>query len=102
MSFKKLFSIFIISISFSQSDVQYIDGVAAVIEDHIILKSDLIQMVNMTAIQNRIDPRLNPDAFIQLQNSVVQSMIDQKIMLEMAELDSTVIESNSAISSMIF
>ena len=92
MSFKKLFSIFIISILFSQSNVQYIDGVAAVIEDHIILKSDLIQMVNMTAIQNRIDPRLNPDAFIQLQNSVVQSMIDQKIMLEMAELDSITVE----------
>ena len=36
-------------------DVQYIDGVAAIVEDHIILKSDLIQMVNMAAIQNKID-----------------------------------------------
>lgn len=92
MTFKKLFSICIISISLSQSDVQFIDGVAAVVENHIILKSDLAQMVNMTAIQNRIDPRTNPDDFIQLQNTIVQSMVDQKIMLEMAAIDSIVVE----------
>lgn len=92
MTFKKLFSICIISISLSQSDVQFIDGVAAVVENHIILKSDLAQMVNMTAIQNRIDPRTNPDVFIQLQNTIIQSMVDQKIMLEMAAIDSIVVE----------
>jgi len=92
MTFKKLFSICIISISLSQGDVQFIDGVAAVVENHIILKSDLAQMVNMTAIQNRIDPRTNPDVFIQLQNTIIQSMVDQKIMLEMAAIDSIVVE----------
>ena len=92
MTCKKILLIFTISFSFSQGDVQYIDGVAAIVEDHIVLKSDLIQMVNMAAIQNKIDPRTNPDAFIRLQNSVVQSMVDQKIMLEMAELDSIVVD----------
>ena len=92
MTCKKILLIFTISFSFSQGDVQYIDGVAAIVEDHIVLKSDLIQMVNMAAIQNKIDPRTNPDAFIQLQNSVIQSMVDQKIMLEMAELDSIVVD----------
>ena len=92
MTSKKIFSIFVLSFSFSQNDVQYIDGVAAIVEDHIILKSDLIQMVNMAAIQNKIDPRTAPDAFIQLQSSVVQSMVDQKIMLEMAEIDSIVVD----------
>ena len=92
MTYKKIFSIFILSFSLSQNDVQYIDGIAAIIENHIILKSDLAQMVNMTAIQNKINPQANPDAFIRLQNSVVQSMIDQKIMLEMAELDSITVE----------
>ena len=89
---KKILLIFIISFSFSQESAQYIDGIAAIVEDHIVLKSDLIQMVNMAAIQNKIDPRTNPEAFVQLQNSVVQSMVDQKIMLEMAELDSIVVE----------
>jgi len=92
MTCKKILLIFIISFSFSQGDVQYIDGVAAIVEDHVVLKSDLIQMVNMAAIQNKIDPSTNPDAFIRLQNSVIQSMVDQKIMLEMAELDSIVVD----------
>ena len=89
---KLLFYFFLSSFCFGQTEPQYIDGVAAVVENHIILKSDLAQMVNMTAIQNRIDPRVNPNAFLELQNSVVQSMIDQKIMLEMAELDSIVVD----------
>ena len=92
MTCKKILLIFIISFSFSQGDAQYIDGVAAIVEDHVVLKSDLIQMVNMAAIQNKIDPRTNPDAFIRLQNSVIQSMVDQKIMLEMAEIDSIVVD----------
>ena len=92
MTCKKILLIFTISFSLSQGDIQYIDGIAAIVEDHVVLKSDLIQMVNMAAIQNKIDPRTNPDAFIQLQNSVIQSMVDQKIMLEMAELDSIVVD----------
>ena len=92
MTCKKILFIFIVSFSFSQGDAQYIDGVAAIVEDHVVLKSDLIQMVNMAAIQNKIDPRTNPDAFIRLQNSVIQSMVDQKIMLEMAEIDSIVVD----------
>jgi len=92
MTCKKILLIFIVSFPLSQESPQYIDGVAAIIEDHIVLKSDLIQMVNMAAIQNKIDPRTSPDAFVQLQNSVVQSMVDQKIMLEMAELDSIVVD----------
>jgi len=92
MNYKKILLTLALSFSFSQNDVQYIDGVAAIIEDHVVLKSDLIQMVNMAAIQNKIDPRTNPDAYVQLQGSVIQSMVDQKIMLEMAEIDSIVVD----------
>jgi len=92
MNCKKILLIFAVSFSFSQENAQYIDGIAAIVEDHVVLKSDLIQMVNMAAIQNKIDPRTNPDAFIRLQSSVIQSMVDQKIMLEMAELDSIVVD----------
>ena len=89
---KNLFRFFIFSFCLGQNQPQYIDGVAVIVENHIILKSDLAQMVNMTAIQSRIDPQLEPDVFMELQNSVIQSMIDQKIMLEMAELDSIVVD----------
>ena len=77
---------------FSQQNGQYIDGVAAVIENSILLKSDLVQMINMVVIQQRIDPSNNPDAFIKLQESVLQSMVDQKIVLEMAAVDSITVE----------
>ena len=92
MIHKNLFRFFIFSFCLGQNQPQYIDGVAVIVENHIILKSDLAQMVNMTAIQSRIDPQLEPDVFMELQNSVIQSMIDQKIMLEMAELDSIVVD----------
>ena len=76
----------------AQTTPQYIDGVAAIVEEHIILKSDLIQMINMTAIQNKINPETNPGQFEKIQASVIKSMINQKIMLEMAEIDSITVE----------
>ena len=56
---------FLLSISFllSNDEPQYIDGVVAVIEDHIVLKSDLAQMVNMAAVQNGLDPTKRPNLF---------------------------------------
>ena len=90
-----LFSIFYSFLVFNlraQAPTQYIDGVAAIVEEHIVLKSDLAQMVNMAAIQNKINPQTNPEQLIKLQNSVIESMINQKIMLEMAEIDSITVE----------
>ena len=88
MKINKYLTVLFVSISLSQPETQYIDGVAAVVENHIVLKSDLAQMVNMTAIQQKLDPRVSPDVFLKLQNTILQSMIDQKILLEMAKLDS--------------
>ncbi len=48
------FFLFLFSLAWSQTS-QDIDGVAAIIEEHIVLKSDLAQMVNMSIIQNKID-----------------------------------------------
>ena len=73
---------------YSQNQEKYIEGVAAIVGDNIILKSDLSQVVSMTALQQRIDPKNNPKRFQALQYEVLQSLVDQKIILEMAELDS--------------
>ena len=67
---------------------QFVDGIAAVVEDNVILKSDLVQLVNMTAIQSRINPQTHPEEFEELQQNVINQMVDQKIILEMAALDS--------------
>ena len=89
---KKILFLFSVVFVFSENPVQYIDGVAAVVEDHLILKSDLAQMVNMSAMQTQLNPNTNPEKFIKLQENVLKNMIDQKILLRMAELDSVLID----------
>ena len=68
-----------------------VDGIMAVVEDNIILKSDLSQMISITATQNKLN--LNePLVYKNLENKIINSMIDQKVILEMALLDSITVE----------
>ena len=87
-----LLPLYLLSLLLGKEQPQYIDGVAALVEEHIILKSDLAQMVNMAVVQGGIDPSKDQEAFLRLQGSVLQSMVDQKILLEMAEIDSITVE----------
>lgn len=75
----------------AESNKQIIDGVAAVVADNIILKSELAQIVNLTAMQQNINPSVNPELYLKLQDQILQSMIDQKVVLELAEKDTNVI-----------
>ena len=88
----RLFFIFFALFSWllSQPGASFVDGVAAVVEEKIVLKSDLNQMANMMAIQQRIDPNKDFDKYINLRTAVLRSMVDQKILLEMAEEDTTI------------
>ena len=81
---------FVFFLSNTQTQSLFVDGVAAVVEDKIVLKSDLNQMVNMLAIQKKVDPNKNPNKFLGLRNAVLGSMVDQKILLELAEKDTTI------------
>ncbi|HIA00038.1 MAG TPA: hypothetical protein EYN68_11050, partial [Candidatus Marinimicrobia bacterium] len=69
-----------------------IDGVAALVGEHVILKSDVAQLVQMTAIEQRLDPRLDMDKLEKLQKQVLQSLINQKLILEIAEVESIEVE----------
>jgi len=91
---KQLFFFLIfLCLTFSQNS-QNIDGVAAIVEEHLVLKSDLAQMVNMSVIQNKIDPSKDIEKIKALEKSILESMIDQKIILKKAELDSVVVDEN--------
>ena len=80
---------FMFCVCFGQNKT--IDGIVAIVEDNIILKSDLSQMISITAAQNRLN--LNePTVYKNLENSIINSMIDQKVILEMALLDSVVVD----------
>ena len=68
-------------------DIQ-IDGIAAIVGENIILKSDVSQMVGMTALQRGLDVTRDRALLEKLQGDVLSSLIDQKVVLEMAKLDS--------------
>ena len=75
---------------FSQNNDVFVDGVAAIIEDNIVLKSDLNQMLNMMSIQQKINPNKDFNKYLKLKELVLGSMVDQKILLELAEKDTTI------------
>ncbi len=87
---KRLLMFFLFSFLFSQKDLVFVDGIAAVVEDNIILKSDLNQMLNMMALQQKINPNKDFNKYLKLKDLVLNSMVDQKILLEMAEKDTTI------------
>ena len=91
MKLNKVKTLLFLSLLFTQSN-QEIDGIAAIVENNIILKSDLLQMVSMTAAQNKINFEQNPDLYEKIEKNILKSMISQKILLEMAILDSIVVE----------
>jgi len=65
-----------------------IDGIAAIVGENIILKSDVSQVVGMTALQRGLDVSKDRAVLEKLQGHVLGSLIDQKVILEMAKLDS--------------
>ncbi len=75
-----------------KKDTVFIDGVAAIVGEHIVLKSDIAQLVNVAAVQKQLNPATDMDRLVHLQKEVVQSVVDQKIILEMAALDSVEVE----------
>ena len=91
MKLKNITLFLFFSLSFSQ-DSREIDGIAAIVENNIILKSDLLQMVSMTAAQNKINLEKNPNLYNKIETNILKSMINQKVLLEMAILDSIIIE----------
>ena len=81
-----IFLIYFTAQTFAQQ--QHIDGVAAIVGENIILKSDVSQVVGMTALQQGLDISKDVDVLMKLQEGVLSSLIDQKVILEMAKLDS--------------
>ena len=65
-----------------------IDGIAAIVGENIILKSDVSQVVGITALQMGLDASKDKAVLEKLQANVLGSLIDQKVILEMAKLDS--------------
>ncbi len=66
---------------------QFIDGIAAVVGNEIVLKSEVDQYVQSYVIQNKINIRNNPAMLKQLESDILDRLVEQKIMLTKADED---------------
>ena len=74
---------------FAQSSVgQKIDGVAAVVGDRVVLMSDVNQSLAMAVFQQKLDPRTDGLKIQKLKDNIINTIVNRKVILIMAELDS--------------
>ncbi len=65
-----------------------IDGVAAIVGDKMILKSDVLQLAQMNALQSGTDLTSNPALLSLYQENALNMLLTQKIMIARARVDS--------------
>ncbi len=76
--------IILTTICFSQ---ELIDGIAAIVGENTILKSELDQYTRLYASQLGIDPRSDPQGYAQLSKLSLNALIDENILLEQAKIE---------------
>lgn len=69
-----------------------LDGIVAVVGDEIILFSEWMQEAQGLAISQRVNPATQPEEFEKLKKSVLQSLIDSRVLLAKAEEDTITVE----------
>ena len=76
-------------LSFLQSQQEVVlDRVASIVENKIVLLSDVVLAANAVAAQENINPNTNPLKYQKILESSRESMIEQLLIIEMAEQDS--------------
>jgi peptidyl-prolyl cis-trans isomerase SurA len=71
-----------------RTHLQTVDGVAAVVGDKVILTSDINRSLSMAVFQQGLDPQRDGAKILSLKKQILQSSVDGKVVLAMAELDS--------------
>ncbi len=84
----KTFLLVCILVNSSNLGSQVVDGIAAVVGDEIIMKSEVDQFAQTQALRMRIDPTRNPSRYESIWRRTLKTLVDQKILLDRAELDS--------------
>ncbi|MGH7495223.1 MAG: peptidylprolyl isomerase, partial [bacterium] len=71
---------------------EVLDRIVAVVDDKIILQSELVQFTTQTAFQLGIDPQRDAEKFTRLREQALQNLINQKVLLTKAQEDSITVE----------
>ena len=75
------------NLAFSQEEI-LLDRVSAVVEGKIVLLSDVVLAANALAAEQKINPTTNPVEYNNLLLKSSESMIEQLVIIKMAEVDS--------------
>ena len=67
---------------------QLIDGIAAIVGDKIVLKSDVFQLAQLNALQSGINIESNPEVIANYQKTALENLVIQNILLDRARVDS--------------
>ena len=86
----KIFLLFFCGVLFSQQSI-LLDEIAAVVDDEIVLLSDVVLSANALAAQENVDPYKSPDEYKNLLLKSAESMIEQLVIIKMAEIDSVMV-----------
>jgi len=86
---KQIFLSLFISFLFATSlfSQQLLDGIAAIVDDDIILRSEVTQAAYIMAMQMKIDPVKNPTEFAKLKKSALENLINRNLLLIQAKKD---------------
>ena len=84
---KIIYIILLINLVFSQEEI-LLDRVASVVENKIVLMSDVVLAANAVAAQQKINPNTSPTIYKKLLEDSRESMVEQLLIIEMAEQDS--------------
>ena len=84
---KIIYIILLINLVFSQEEI-LLDRVASVVENKIVLMSDVVLAANAVAAQQKINPNTSPAIYKKLLEDSRESMVEQLLIIEMAEQDS--------------
>ena len=74
----------------NQSKLETVDGVAAVVENDVILKSDVMQQAYMVAQQQGVDPFKQPQTFESIFSSVLDQMVDNLVLYQVSLKDTNI------------
>tara|TARA_Y100000768_G_scaffold232962_1_gene176024 strand:+ start:398 stop:1687 length:1290 start_codon:yes stop_codon:yes gene_type:complete len=93
-----VFFLCLLSFSFSQfsinnspSKIETVDGVAAVVENNVILKSDVMQQAFLFAQQQGVDPSKRPSLFENIYLQTLDQMINNLILYEVSLKDTNIV-----------
>ena len=81
---KFVFTAILLARLFSQSNI--IDGVAVIVDESIILKSEVGELLQMSMMQRNLAPTIESDEAKKIENEIIDNLSYQKLALKSAEV----------------